>query len=141
MIRIAQVGYGYWGPNLFRNFLLTKGCEIVTVCDKDVKRLQEIKKLHPTIHLTAKYEEILTDSSVDAVILTTPPSTHFDLAQKALLARKDVLVEKPMATNVNDGEELVNLARKKERILMIDHTFIYAKPIEKVREIVKSGKL
>lgn len=141
MIRIAQVGYGYWGPNLFRNFLLTKGCKIVTVCDADVKKLQEIKKLHPTIHLTTKYEEILTDSSVDAVVLTTPPSSHFDLAQKALFAGKDVLVEKPMTTNISDGEKLVDLAKRKERILMVDHTFIYAKPIEKIREIVKSGKM
>lgn len=141
MIRLAIVGYGYWGPNLLRNFLLTREVTVSYVCELDSQRLTGIAKLHPNIKLTANYLDVLDDPTVNAVIIATPPSTHFDLASLALKAGKDVLVEKPMTPSSKEAESLIALAKQKKRVLMVDHTFIYSQPVEAIRKIILSGKM
>lgn len=141
MIKVAIIGYGYWGPNLFRNFLLAREVVISHVCELDSQRLTGLAKLHPNIKLTANYLDVLDDPTVDAVIIATSPSTHFNLAFLALKAGKDVLVEKPMTTSSQEAESLIALAKQKKRVLMVDHTFIYSQPVEAIKKIILSGKM
>lgn len=140
IVKIGLIGFGYWGPNLLRNLLITKDGKVSIVCDKDPKKLQIIKKAYPAILLTTRYKDILK-SDVKGVVIATPPKTHFELAKLALEAKKDVLIEKPMTINAMEAEKLVELAKKLRRILMVDHTFVYSKPIEKIEGIVKSKQL
>lgn len=141
MVRIAIIGFGYWGPNLLRNFLLSEGCTVVSVCDINVRRLKFIKKHNPEIEVTTSFPSIVKDFSIDAIVISTPPHTHFDLAYKALFAGKDVLVEKPMATTTREASVLVEYAEKKKRILMVDHTFVYSNPVEEIKKIIQKGRL
>lgn len=137
MIRLAIVGYGYWGPNLLRNFLLAKGCRVSVVCDLNTLRLDTIQKLNSSIKITSEYRDILRDNTIDAVVIATPSSTHFSLASLAIKAGKDVLVEKPMTTTSSEAQNLTELAQREKRILMVDHTFVYSKPIEEIAKIIK----
>lgn len=139
--QIALVGYGYWGPNLLRNFFEIEECRVVYCCDKQIKRLKEVRKKYPTLITTTNYEELLQDPDLDAIIIATPTNLHFPLAKLALEAGKDVLIEKPMAANLKDANTLMSLAQKKKRILMVDHTFIYNEAVRKIKEIVDSGEL
>lgn len=141
MIRLGIIGFGYWGPNLLRNFLLTQECQVRVVCDIDLKRLKNVHKLYPNIKITNDFSAILHDSAIDAVVIATPPSSHFILAHDAIKAGKDVLVEKPMTTISEDAEILTKLAEKEKRILMVDHTFVYSKPIEEIAKIIKKGSM
>lgn len=141
-MKIAVIGYGYWGPNLVRNFSWTPGVEVAYVCDLDEKQLAKVQGMFPNVQkTTTDYQEILNDASVDAVAISTPVNTHAPLAKAALSAGKHVLVEKPMTDNVADGEELVELAREKSLVLMTDHTFLYTGAVKKIKELVDSGVL
>src|SRR5689334_15339577 len=122
MIRIAVVGYGYWGPNIVRNFARLPNVSIAWVVDVNPKTLTEIPLIYPTIKTTMHVGDVLKDPTVDAVVIVTPPATHFTLAKQALLAGKHVLVEKPMTRTVDEAKKLVAIASKKKRILMVDHT-------------------
>jgi predicted dehydrogenase len=140
MINIGIVGFGYWGPNLLRNFLLAENCNVVYVCDLDKKRLQSVTKMYSNIIVTDNFNDLLSDKNIQAIVIATPPESHFYLAKKALLAGKDVLVEKPLATSVKDAKELVSLAKKEKRIIMVDHTFVYSKAVEELKKIITSKK-
>lgn len=140
MKKIALVGYGYWGPNLLRNFSKTDGVEVLYCCDVDITRLREARKNFPFIITTTNYGEILEDKELAAVIIATPTKYHFGLAKLALEADKDVLIEKPMTINLKEADILLALARKKKKIIMVDHTFVFNEAVKKVKEIVDSGE-
>ena len=141
MIRIGIIGYGYWGPNLVRNFFSQKGCSVKSVADTRFNRLEDLKLLYPTIQTFHDADEIINDTEIDAVIIATPVNSHFSLAQKALTKGKHVLIEKPMASSVSECEKLVELSLQKNLVLMVDHTFLYTGAIEKIKETIDTGLL
>ena len=138
---VALVGYGYWGTNLLRNFVETKNCEVVYVCDSDITRLKPIRKRYPSIILTSNYDEILVDKEIDAVIIATPTRFHHDLAKKAMEAGKDVLIEKPMALSTSEAKDLVVVSKKTKRIIMVDHTFLFTPAVRKLKTIIDNGEI
>lgn len=141
MIGIGVVGYGYWGPNLVRNFMELEDSQVVAVCDLDARRLRQAAARYPTLTTTTRYEDLLTDGRIDAIAIATPVSSHFELARQALQAGKHVLVEKPFVATVAQGETLVETAAARGRVLMVDHTFIYTAAVRKIRELVEAGRL
>lgn len=141
MITAGIIGYGYWGPNLVRNFYSQKNCTIKAVADSRPNRLELIAKSYPSIKAVLNADDIISDSEIDALIIATPVFTHFDLAKKALLQGKHVLLEKPMASSVKECEILIDLARQKNLLLMVDHTFLYTGAVEKMKEIIEGGTL
>jgi predicted dehydrogenase len=141
MIGIAIIGYGYWGPNLARNFAETEGASLAMVCDADPKRLALAKKRFPALACGADFDEALRNPDINAVAIATPVHTHYELAKRAINAGKHVLVEKPLTSRVDHAEELVMLAEKKGVVLMVDHVFIYSPPVLKMKELVAQGKL
>jgi predicted dehydrogenase len=141
MIGVGVIGCGYWGPNLVRNFQEAPGCRVVGVSDLRDERLSPLRARYPTIKTTTAYRDLLADPTVDAVAIATPVSTHFDLATEALRAGKHVLVEKPLTTTVELGERLLEEAARCNRILMVDHTFVYTGAVRKIKELVSTGAL
>ena len=119
MITIAQIGLGYWGKNIQRNLNELK--ILHTACDANLQIIEERRKQIPQIKYTTSSEDIFNNAGINAVVISTPAATHYELVKKALKANKDVFVEKPLALNVAEGEELVKLADKKDRILMVGH--------------------
>jgi predicted dehydrogenase len=141
MIGVAVVGYGYWGPNLVRNFAQTEGAVMSVCCDADTRRLDLARKRFPTLNCTTDFDEALRHPDIDAVAIATPVHTHYELAKRAIKAGKHVLVEKPLTTRVDHAEELVMLAEKQGVALMVDHVFVYSPPVLKMKELVAQGRL
>jgi predicted dehydrogenase len=141
VIGIGVVGYGYWGPNLVRNFSMASDAAVVAVCDARDERLATVNKLYPTIKTYDDVNEMLLDPAVDAVCIATPVTTHFPLAMKALQADKHVFVEKPFTATVAEAEQLIALGDERGRTLMVDHTFIYTSAVRKIKELVVDGSL
>jgi predicted dehydrogenase len=141
MIGVGVVGYGYWGPNLVRNFSEVPGCRVVAVSDIRADRLAQVKSRYPAAKTPADYRELLTDSGVDAVVIATPVSTHFDLAMQALNAGKHVFLEKPMTTSVEQAERLLDYATRCQRIIMVDHTFVFTGAVRKIKELIDTEQL
>jgi predicted dehydrogenase len=140
-VRIAVVGLGYWGPNLVRNLYELPDAELAVVCDLDPERLERIGRRYPDVPRTSSYDDLLADSTVEAVAIATAVGTHFDLARAALEAGKHVFVEKPMAGSVEEAELLVGIARERGLTLMPGHTFLYSPPVNAVRELIRAGVL
>lgn len=141
MTGVAVIGYGYWGPNLARNFSEAPACDLRAVCDKRPERLALARRRHPTTKATAELSEILGDPTIEAVAIATPVATHFATAREALRAGKHVLVEKPLASSSVEAEELIAEAERTGRILMVDHTFLYTGAVRKIKELISSGHL
>jgi len=141
LIRVGVIGYGYWGPNLVRNFSEAPGAEVACVSDLQDERLALVSKRYPGVRTTRNFVELIDDLSIDAVAIATPVSTHYEFALRALEAGKHVLVEKPLAWNTDQVQHLIDLAQKKNRVLMVDHTFVYNGAVRKIRELVESGTL
>jgi predicted dehydrogenase len=141
MIGIAVIGYGYWGPNLVRNFVLNEDARVVAVCDFSADRRSVVERLYPTVRTYADVDEMLAEDDVDAVVIATPVSTHFELAMRALGAGKHVFVEKPMTATVAEAEKLVAEAAERGLTLMVDHTFIYTSAVRKIHELISDGQL
>ena len=141
MIRIAIIGYGYWGPNLVRNFMNVEGCAVTHICDLDTKKLEIAKKIYPLIGTTGSIDEIFSNSQIDAVVIATPVSTHYELSKKSLEKNKHVLVEKPMTNSVNDAQKLIDLSKKMNKTLMIDHTYLYTGAIQKIKQLIDSDTI
>ena len=141
MINIAVIGYGYWGPNLVRNFQETEGASMMACCDMSQQCLAQAKQKHPSLLLTTDYDEVLNNPSVDAVSIATPVGTHYEFARKALEHGKHVLVEKPIATSIAEAESLIDIASRRGLTLMVNHTFIYTGAVRKMREIIQCGDL
>lgn len=141
MIGIGVIGYGYWGPNLVRNFAQTDGAAVVAVCDGRQERLDIAEKLYPGVKTSTDVSQVLVDPAVDAVAIATPVTTHHSLAKQALLAGKHVFVEKPFTATSAEGVELIDLADDRGLTLMVDHTFIYTSAVRKIHELVRMGDL
>jgi predicted dehydrogenase len=141
MIKIGLIGYGYWGPNLARNFNMNPDMELSAICDFSPDRMQAALTLYPHAKLVKDASEILNDPKLDAVAIATPVSTHFELAKNALLSDKHVWLEKPMTEKVEQGKELIDLAEKKGKALLVDHTFVYTGAVRKIKEIIDKGEL
>ena len=141
MIQVGIIGYGYWGPNLVRNFFSQKNCTIKAVADSRPNRLELVSKTYPSVTTLQNADDLINDKDIDAVIIATPVFTHFELAKKALLNGKHVLLEKPMASSVKECEILIDLAQQKNLLLMVDHTFLYTGAVEKIKELVDGGTL
>lgn len=141
MVSVGIIGYGYWGPNLVRNFYATKDCCVRAVADARPERLQQLAKVFPGIAGVTEAEDLIYAPDLDAIVIATPVSTHFSLARKALNEGKHVLLEKPMASSVAEAEVLINLAEQKKVLLMVDHTFLYTGAVQKMRQLVDNNEL
>lgn len=141
MINIGIVGYGYWGPNLVRNFAETPGATVAAVSDLDSAKLGVVQKRFPAVKTTTDYRELLTDPGIDAIAIATPVNTHFELALAALRAGKHVWVEKPMTETSEQARQLVDEAQRRNLVLHVDHTFIYTGAVQKMAELIKGGEL
>ncbi len=140
-VRVGVIGYGYWGPNLVRNFAEVPGSQVAAVSDLSLDRLAPVHSRYPTVQTTTDYREVLADPSIDAIVVATPVSTHFQLAMEALQAGKHVLVEKPITPTSKDAAKLIDAAGHHQRVLMVDHTFVYTGAVRKIKELVDGGRL
>ncbi len=138
-LRVAIIGAGYWGPNLLRNFSASPNWAASWLVDIDDRRLRLFAAQYPNLQTTGDYRTVLADPQVDAIAIATPVQTHFSLAREALSAGKHVLVEKPFTSTVAEAQQLCALAAKHERVLMVDHTFLYTGAVEKLRSLVEEG--
>jgi len=136
-IRVAVVGYGYWGPNLVRNTLERPELELRMLCDRDRRRREAFSARVPGVAVSADLGDALGDPDVDAVLVATPPRTHHAIVKAALDAGKHVLVEKPLATTTRDAQELVDLADARDLVLMPGHTFVYSPAVNKIRDLIR----
>jgi predicted dehydrogenase len=141
MLGVGLVGYGYWGPNLARNFSQQADCRLLMICEQKKERLEIAARTYPAAQVTSDYNELLKNEAIQAILIATPVASHFPLAKAALLADKDVLVEKPLTRTVAEARELIKLAEGKGRILAVDHTFLFTGAVRKIKEIVDSGEL
>ncbi len=141
MIGVGVIGYGYWGPNLVRNFAEASGAKIVAVSDLRQERLRLACARYPGIKVMTNHEELISDPQVDAVAIATPVSTHYDLAKRALEAGKHVLVEKPLTASSHQANRLIEEATHRNLVLMVDHTFVYTGAVRKIKEVVSQGEL
>lgn len=141
MINIGVVGYGYWGPNLVRNFAETPGMNLAAVTDLDPRKLEVVAKRFPAVRTTTRYADLLEDAGIDAIAIATPVSTHFELGMAALKAGKHLWLEKPMTETSEQALLLVEEAERRKLALLVDHTFIYTGAVRKIGEIIKSGDM
>ena len=141
MVKIGIIGYGYWGPNLVRNFAETPGAEVAAVADLDMAKLAILQRRYPAIKVTTDFQDLLRDTSIDVIAVATPVSTHFELGMAALKAGKHLWLEKPMAETALQARKLVDEAERRQRVLIVDHTFIYTGAVRKMGEIIKNGDL
>jgi len=138
---VAVVGCGYWGPNLARNFRQMNNVDLVHCVDLNPERLDKLKSSLVNVICHTSPNEILRDDNVTIVAIATPLSTHYELAKAALQAGKHVLVEKPMTSSLREAEELVELAEKKNLVLMVDHTYLFTQAVIKIKEIIIKGHI
>ena len=140
-ITVGIIGYGYWGPNLVRNFAGALGCRVKWVSDFSADRLAIAKKQFSFLSITQDYLDLINDPEVDAIIIATPVFSHFKLGKEALNAGKHVLIEKPLTSSVADADELKNLAEQKGLLLMVDHTFLYTGAVQKIKDLVDTNEI
>ena len=141
MINIGVIGYGYWGPNIVRNFSGLDGAQVSAVCDQDQAVQGRIRKAYPNASVTGDPNDILSSPGIDAVAVITPVSSHYELTKKALENGKHVFVEKPFTATVAQAEELVELAERKKRVIMVDHTFIFTGAVRRIKQLIKDQAL
>ncbi len=141
MIKIGIIGYGYWGPNLVRNFSNQKDGTVTVIAESRIDRHSQIAKLYPTISIVKDALDLIQDVNVDAVVIATPVFSHYNLAKEALNAGKHVLLEKPMTASVDESNELIDLAKRKNLILMVDHTFLYTGAVQKMKALIDDNQL
>jgi predicted dehydrogenase len=141
MINVGVVGYGYWGPNLVRNLSECDGARVVSISDLRPERRALAGRQHPGAALLENAQQLIADPGVDAVVVATPITSHFELVRAALRAGKHVLVEKPLAHSTEQAKALVDEALRAQVVLMVDHTFVYTGAVRKVKEILDSGEL
>ena len=141
MINIGLIGCGYWGPNLIRNFTKVRECRIESVSDQRPDRLEAVLHLNPAMRPTTSAQELMESTSIDAIVIATPISTHFELAKACLEHGKHVFIEKPLTRTIEEAKELISIAHRCGKVLMVDHTFIYSGAVQKLRQIIDSGEL
>jgi predicted dehydrogenase len=138
---VAIIGYGYWGPNLVRNCGEVGGVRVGWIVDPIRERLAAAAARYPAARVSVDYRDALADPAVDAVLIATPVSTHFELAMAALAAGRHVLIEKPMAATADEAARLVDEALRRQLTLMVDHTFVFTPAVVKMRELTEAGEL
>ena len=141
MINIGVLGYGYWGPNVARNFHAAAGANLTAVSDVSEKRLVLAQNQYPFIKVLKDPMELIRSTEVDAVAIVTPVFAHFEMAKEALLAGKHIFVEKPFTSTSAQARELIDLAAKKGLKIMVDHTFLFTGAVRKIKEVIDSGEL
>jgi predicted dehydrogenase len=140
-IGIAVIGCGYWGPNLIRNFAEESRAQVRWVCDLDANKLESVRRRYPSVRTTTQCQEVLADPEVEAVVIATPAQSHHVLARAALRAGKHVLIEKPLADQAALAEDLVAQAQQYERILLVDHTFVYTGAVRYLKKLYEESLL
>lgn len=141
MVKLGVIGYGYWGPNIVRNFIAHQDCKVTAVCDKNPVALARVLTQHPNICLMTDADDIVMSPDIDAVAIVTPVSYHYELAKKALENGKHVFVEKPFTATSAQADELVELAERKNLQIMVDHTFLFTGAVRKIKQLVDDGTL
>jgi predicted dehydrogenase len=140
-LRVAVVGYGYWGPNLVRNVMERPELEFAGLCERSAERAAAFSARVPNAPVFSDLDDVLADDSIDAVVVATPPRSHHPIVRAALEAGKHVLVEKPLATTSEDAIDLIDTATRHGRLLMPGHTFVYSPPVNKVKELISQDVL
>lgn len=140
-INIGVIGYGYWGPNMVRNFVDVPGSQVIAVSDLRAERLSRVKTSYPAIRVMQDAHALIVAPDIDAIVIATPVSSHFPLALEALKAGKHVLVEKPLTATVAQAQELNEEAERQHRVLMVDHTFVYTSSVRKIHDLIVSSEL
>jgi predicted dehydrogenase len=138
-LNVAVVGYGYWGPNLVRNVTASSTMQLAALCERDPARADAFRSRMPGVAIESDFDELLLDPSLDAVVIATPPNTHYPLCKRALQAGKHVLVEKPMAKTSAQARELMELADQRGLVIMPGHTFLYSPAVNKVRDLINDN--
>jgi len=141
LLRVGVIGYGYWGPNIFRNFHAQDQARVVAVCDKSQKSLGKVRHAYPDMVTTDDVDDLLTSPDIDLIAVVTPVWTHYELAKKALQNGKHVFVEKPFTCSVAQGEELIELAERKGLKIMVDHTFLFTGAVRRMKQMIDDGTL
>lgn len=141
MLKVSIVGLGYWGPNLLRNFNANSQCEVVYAVDMKKELINKFQPQYPNVKFVEDYSVVLEDDNIDAVVIATPVWTHYDLAKKALLKNKNVLVEKPMTSTSEESKELVEIAKERGLSLMVDHTFLYTGAVQKIKDLIDNKEI
>lgn len=141
IVSVGVVGCGYWGPNLIRNFRALPGCKLKLICDTKVERLKHLIALYPEVEGDHRFETLLNGANLDAIAIATPVHLHHGLAKACLLAGKHTFIEKPMASSSKECAELVKIARERNLILMVGHTFLYSPAVRKIQEIIGTGEI
>ena len=140
-LKTGVVGCGYWGPNLVRNLSQAEDCKLKMLCDVSEARLNHMRRLYPEVATTQRFENLLEDPQLDAVIIATPVRFHYDMAKAALSVGKHVFIEKPIARTEAEAEELVNLAESQGLVLMVGHTFLFSPAVRRMKEIIDAGDI
>ena len=141
MIRVGVIGFGYWGPNVVRNFSALRDCQVVAICDMNASAQERARQIYPGVTVTGDFSEVLTSTGIDVVAVVTPVWTHYDLTKQALENGKHVFVEKPFTANSAQAEELIELAEKKHLKIMVDHTFLFTGAVKKIRQLIDDDVL
>src|SRR3972149_2451411 len=141
MLKIAIIGFGYWGPNIVRNFNNTKNCQVTHLADLREDVLKSAQRLYPALQVTRSADEVINNSEIDAVVIVTPVYSHFELAKNALQNDKHVLIEKPMTHTSASAKELIEISMIRKKVLMVDHTFLYNGAVKKIKKIVDKGTI
>ena len=140
-VTVGIAGFGYWGPNLVRNFRSIAECRLKTVCDLSEKRLKDMRSLYPEVAGETEFDRLVQDAEIDAIVIATSARLHYKMAKASLTAGKHVLIEKPMACSTEECEDLIALAKQQGKVVMVGHTFLYSAAVRKIKEIVDNRDL
>jgi predicted dehydrogenase len=140
MIRIGLLGFGYWGPNLARNFSQNSEMELAAICDFSSARLDKARRMYPRALMTSSVDDFFK-AEIDAIAIATPVASHFELAKRAFETGRHVWLEKPMTATVEEAEQLIDLAAKKQKVLLVDHTFVYTGAVRKIKDMIDKWQL
>lgn len=141
MLNVGVVGYGYWGPNVARNFANIENARLYSICDKDANCLKRAKKEWKNVKLFTNYREMISSNNIEVVAIATPMSSHYEIAKESIKNKKHIFIEKPFTSNSYEAEELIELAEKKNVKIMVDHTYIFSSSVRKIREIISKNLL
>ena len=141
MIKIGLIGFGYWGPNLARNFSQNPDLELAAICDYSDSRLAQAGRIYPETKLLKDIDDFFNDTQLDVVAVATPVASHFYLAKRALISGRHVWIEKPITDHVEQAEELIDLAFQKNKVLLVDHTYVYTGAVRKIKELIDKDEL
>jgi predicted dehydrogenase len=141
IVKVGVVGCGYWGPNLVRNFRQSPDCNLKVLCDASDTRLGHMRRLYPELTTINKFEDLLNDNELDAIVIATPVRFHYTMAKAALSVGKHVFIEKPMARTEAESAELVELAERQGLVLMVGHTFLFSPAVRRMKEIINAGDI